>query len=249
MNWINVQYPRNRETGSALHPSSTLNGANSWTMHKQTIAWLRTASARAGVVPQTGSAPRATDSPLCRTGRCRATAAGCRRGKLRAQISAHGWVAEWLKAPVLKTGEAATSPWVRIPPHPPTGDTAPRGWFTRQALRQTPGALPLDQHEIIAREVGLEHALQRYGIVGVELDQRTASGVGRCRLHGGEVGKAEGRDVEDIPRARAGRKVGDDVVFASVAEQVVTCSRICIRLECCGVHGFVHLGQGCILDR
>ena len=189
-------------------------------MHKQTIAWLRTASARAGVVPQTGSAPRATDSPLCRTGRCRATAAGCRRGKLRAQISAHGWVAEWLKAPVLKTGEAATSPWVRIPPHPPTGDTAPRGWFTRQALRQTPGALPLDQHEIIAREVGLEHALQRDGIVGVELDQRTASGVGRCRLHGGEVGKAEGRDVEDIPRARAGRKVGDDVVFASVAEQV-----------------------------
>src|SRR5579859_2947875 len=31
----------------------------------------------------------------------------------------HGWVVEWLKAPVLKTGEGASSPWVRIPPHPP----------------------------------------------------------------------------------------------------------------------------------
>ena len=30
-----------------------------------------------------------------------------------------GWVAEWLKAPVLKTGEPARVPWVRIPPHPP----------------------------------------------------------------------------------------------------------------------------------
>lgn len=30
-----------------------------------------------------------------------------------------GRVAEWLKAPVLKTGEGATPPWVRIPPLPP----------------------------------------------------------------------------------------------------------------------------------
>lgn len=30
-----------------------------------------------------------------------------------------GWVAERFKAPVLKTGEGASSPWVRIPPHPP----------------------------------------------------------------------------------------------------------------------------------
>ena len=30
-----------------------------------------------------------------------------------------GWVAEWLKAPVLKTGRRATVSWVRIPPHPP----------------------------------------------------------------------------------------------------------------------------------
>ena len=30
-----------------------------------------------------------------------------------------GWVAERFKAPVLKTGVGATSPWVRIPPHPP----------------------------------------------------------------------------------------------------------------------------------
>lgn len=31
----------------------------------------------------------------------------------------HGWVAEWLKAPVLKTGKGATPSWVQIPPHPP----------------------------------------------------------------------------------------------------------------------------------
>jgi hypothetical protein len=30
-----------------------------------------------------------------------------------------GWVAERFKAPVLKTGVGASSPWVRIPPHPP----------------------------------------------------------------------------------------------------------------------------------
>ncbi len=28
-------------------------------------------------------------------------------------------MAERFKAPVLKTGEGASSPWVRIPPHPP----------------------------------------------------------------------------------------------------------------------------------
>src|SRR5438105_14809213 len=30
-----------------------------------------------------------------------------------------GWVAEWLKAPVLKTGGGSRLPGVRIPPHPP----------------------------------------------------------------------------------------------------------------------------------
>ena len=30
-----------------------------------------------------------------------------------------GWVTEWLKVPVLKTGEGESLPWVRIPPHPP----------------------------------------------------------------------------------------------------------------------------------
>jgi hypothetical protein len=38
---------------------------------------------------------------------------------VRRGISGHGWVAERFKAPVLKTGAAATLPWVRIPPHPP----------------------------------------------------------------------------------------------------------------------------------
>ena len=35
-------------------------------------------------------------------------------------VSVRGWVAERLKAPVLKTGNGATRSWVRIPPHPPT---------------------------------------------------------------------------------------------------------------------------------
>lgn len=34
-----------------------------------------------------------------------------------------GWVAERLKAPVLKTGKGESSSWVRIPPHPPFGNT------------------------------------------------------------------------------------------------------------------------------
>ena len=34
-------------------------------------------------------------------------------------IILNGWVAERLKAPVLKTGRGASSSWVRIPPHPP----------------------------------------------------------------------------------------------------------------------------------
>ena len=35
-----------------------------------------------------------------------------------------GWVAERLKAPVLKTGRGASSSWVRIPPHPPVQNKA-----------------------------------------------------------------------------------------------------------------------------
>src|SRR3546814_12562556 len=31
----------------------------------------------------------------------------------------HGRVSEWFKEPVLKTGDGATRPWVRIPPLPP----------------------------------------------------------------------------------------------------------------------------------
>ncbi len=35
-------------------------------------------------------------------------------------IRANGWVAERLKAPVLKTGRRLRVSWVRIPPHPPS---------------------------------------------------------------------------------------------------------------------------------
>jgi hypothetical protein len=37
----------------------------------------------------------------------------------RESVFSHfGWVAEWFKAPVLKTGVGESPPWVRIPPHP-----------------------------------------------------------------------------------------------------------------------------------
>src|SRR3954462_11603559 len=41
-------------------------------------------------------------------------------------ISLSGWVAEWFKAPVLKTGVGSRPPGVRIPPHPPA---TPNGSF------------------------------------------------------------------------------------------------------------------------
>ena len=37
----------------------------------------------------------------------------------KCNIQFNGEVAEWSKAPVLKTGERASVPWVRIPPSPP----------------------------------------------------------------------------------------------------------------------------------
>ena len=45
---------------------------------------------------------------------------------------AKGWVAERLNAPDLKSGDRASDPWVRIPPHPPN---TPRH-RPRQATRQ-----------------------------------------------------------------------------------------------------------------
>jgi hypothetical protein len=42
------------------------------------------------------------------------------------EILGLGGVAERLKAPVLKTGVAERSPWVRIPPPPPKNSTSAR---------------------------------------------------------------------------------------------------------------------------
>jgi hypothetical protein len=39
--------------------------------------------------------------------------------RLGFRIRSYGGVAEWFKAPVLKTVERASAPWVRIPPPPP----------------------------------------------------------------------------------------------------------------------------------
>ena len=42
-----------------------------------------------------------------------------RNGLKSLDLSKLGRVAEWFKAPVLKTGVPARVPWVRIPPLPP----------------------------------------------------------------------------------------------------------------------------------
>jgi hypothetical protein len=41
------------------------------------------------------------------------------RRNAKCLILQNGWVAEWFKAPVLKTGVGSRPPGVRIPPHPP----------------------------------------------------------------------------------------------------------------------------------
>src|SRR5262245_6664821 len=45
--------------------------------------------------------------------------------RLLNQCAASGWVVEWFKAPVLKTGVGASPPGVRIPPHPPAHFASP----------------------------------------------------------------------------------------------------------------------------
>jgi len=65
------------------------------------------------------------------------------RGAFRARTrpaNDSGWVAEWFKAPVLKTGVGASPPWVRIPPHPPTC-FAPAPAQTKMTCRNYPEAL------------------------------------------------------------------------------------------------------------
>ena len=56
-----------------------------------------------------------------------------------------GWVAEWLKAAVLKTAVRASVPWVRIPPHPPTShsETSRSIYNTLKLLYISPCSFPL----------------------------------------------------------------------------------------------------------
>ena len=59
-----------------------------------------------------------------RAGLCRVQRPEGRRA-LAHRSAPDGWVVEWFKAPVLKTGVGASPPWVRIPPHPPLLAHAP----------------------------------------------------------------------------------------------------------------------------
>ena len=54
--------------------------------------------------------------------------AACGRTATLIPATALGEMAEWFKAPVLKTGEGASPPWVRIPLSPPPYAPAGFGW-------------------------------------------------------------------------------------------------------------------------
>jgi hypothetical protein len=64
---------------------------------------------------------KASWAEACTTSYCNVdcTTVLTREGKLLKLRHFKGWVSEWFKEPVLKTGVRETVPWVRIPPHPP----------------------------------------------------------------------------------------------------------------------------------
>jgi hypothetical protein len=67
-------------------------------------------------------------------------------------------VAEWFKAPVLKTGEGASLPWVRIPPRPPESRKNPyfTGIFANRSL--APTILPTTQQLLGSRLDAKDHS-------------------------------------------------------------------------------------------
>ena len=81
-----------------------------------------TAAARAIEFAPTASGENIGGRTVITGARCQA-GAGMRFSSAAASAkclkSRSGWVAEWFKAPVLKTGVGSRPPWVRIPPHPP----------------------------------------------------------------------------------------------------------------------------------
>ena len=86
--------------------------------------------------------------------------------------SGNGQVAEWFKAAVLKTAVGASSPWVRIPPCPPSAEMQAtvfsakieQGVAMRLELR---AHYPTDEDEMVARFV------QRF-VLALERDERAA---------------------------------------------------------------------------
>ena len=62
-----------------------------------------------------------------------------------------GGVAEWLKAPVLKTGVAERSPWVRIPPPPPPSPRSSRFFQEMFEIAACAGVREFQGHRRLAR--------------------------------------------------------------------------------------------------
>src|SRR5262245_58956085 len=73
-----------------------------------------------------------------------------------------GRVAEWFKAPVLKTGVPARAPWVRIPPLPPVcffaGQDAPAILL---GMNDEVVGLPASGHDVFQEHAGVVGAIQR----------------------------------------------------------------------------------------
>ena len=65
-----------------------------------------------------------------------------------------GQVAEWLKAPVSKTGIPATVSWVRIPPCPPPFALMGFGWQATPLMgRRVPSEAPEERREAVTDRV------------------------------------------------------------------------------------------------
>ena len=119
LGWLAGKRSENTRTAYArdigITPRRRAGHAPSW------LAWCRAE----GVHPVTGVtglhvALYARHLAAAAKARCRPVWGGCYDLKPPERfVAGIGWVAERLKAPVLKTGRGASPSWVRIPPHPP----------------------------------------------------------------------------------------------------------------------------------
>ena len=146
--------------------------------------------------------------------------------------SCHGWVAEWLKAPVLKTGRRASVSGVRIPPHPPAPCKSAQRGTTEQWIKEAKNAIPwtrLSCRKVRNDEVRLRFTLKTLPMSREEAGRRAGvsayQAYSYCETLGGWIGRtlsapfeaagaglmaAYGRDQE-----READRVGQEILARS----------------------------------